>query len=277
MESLKKGIFHKIVLLLVTAVISFIVLEYIIRIIFPSSPYHPLLLLYPNNKIELHINLKGLSPVATHSTNSWGLRGDDPPSPSEWKKYYTIVSVGGSTTQCFYLDDHKTWPYLLQERLKKKYFKKVWVGNGGLLGHTTRAHIIFMREIIPKINPDAVILLVGINDLGFSITKNSGNCGSPYDYYKPGWKRRFFFNSRLLQILYKGGLVIFNQVAVEKKSVPQEFRPKPLTDISMILPNDLKILLPCLNQYRENVKEIIRLAKSMKTRIILLTQPAKFI
>ena len=143
-------------------------------------------------------------------------------------------------------------------------------------GHTTRAHIIFMREVIPKINPDAVILLLGINDLGFSITKNSGNCGSPYDYYKPGWKSRFFFNSRLLQILYKGGLVIFNQIAVEKKGGPGEFRSKPLTDIPIILPNDLKILLPCLNQYRENVKEIIRLAKSMKTRIILLTQPSLF-
>lgn len=103
MESLKKGIFHKIVLLLVTAVISFIVLEYIIRIIFPPSPYHPLLPLYPKNKIELHINLKGLSAVATHSTNSWGLRGDEPPSPSGWKEYYTIVSLGGALRSVFTL------------------------------------------------------------------------------------------------------------------------------------------------------------------------------
>lgn len=117
-------------------------LEVVLRIVSPPSPFSPLVALRPENRMELHVNLRGVSPVAFHSTNSWGMRGPEP--PRDWDARHTIITVGGSTTQCFYLDDHKTWPCLLGEKLHDPY-PDVWVGNGGLDGHTTRAHIIFMQ------------------------------------------------------------------------------------------------------------------------------------
>lgn len=273
----KKEIIYKLGLFLLSISIALIVSEFIIRKISPPSLYSPLLALYPKNKIkiELRTKINGFSPVGIISTNSWGLRGDEPPAPSQWEKYFTMVAIGGSTTECIGIDDHKTWPYLLQKNLKKKY-PKAWIGNAGIIGHTTRGHIIFMKEAIPKIRPDAVILLVGLNDLGFSIAKDNRGALKPNDYYKPGWRRKIFLKSRLAQILYTWKLIVFDKVFVEKKSSPLRFISKPLEGNPMPLPDDLKTLLPFLTQYRENIKEIIKLGKSMHMRVIFLTQPMLF-
>lgn len=118
---IKKEIIRKIFLLFVSITPSFYLVEFIIRIFSPMSPYHTLLPLFPNIKMKLNVKLKGCLPIIAHSTNKLGLRGDAP--PCEWERYYTIVTIGGSTTQCFYLDDHKTWPYLLQEKLKREIFQ----------------------------------------------------------------------------------------------------------------------------------------------------------
>jgi len=109
-----------IVLLSGSTIFALISSEFILRIISPPSPFSPLVPLRPHHKMELHVNLKGISPVVSNSTNKWGLRGEEP--PSEWEKYYTIVTIGGSTTQCFYLDNYKTWPYLLQEKLTNFHY-----------------------------------------------------------------------------------------------------------------------------------------------------------
>jgi len=261
-------------LILGVTIFSLIILECMARIVSPAKPYHVLLPFFADSRREVHINLGGLSRVAIQSTNGWGLRGDEPPL-SEWKKYLTIVTIGGSTTQCFFIDDHKTWPYLLQEELKRRY-PKVWVGNGGLLGHTTRAHIIFMKEIIPQIKPDIVILLVGANDLGFSLSENRQDCGSRFDDYKSSWKRSLISKSRLIQILSIWKLRLFKDAYIEKRQGPEKFIPQPLKGAPTPLPDDLKIALPCLSQYRKNIEEIINLGKSMKVRVIFLTQPSLF-
>lgn len=53
----------------------------------------------------------------------------------------TIISVGGSTTECFYISDDKTWTHILGMKLKS-VFTRVWINNAGLDGHSTFGHII---------------------------------------------------------------------------------------------------------------------------------------
>lgn len=263
----KKGLWVKAGLFLGSSVLSLALLEITVRLFLPPSPLSPSLPLRPYIRKELHVNIQGVSSVGTHSTNQWGLRGDEPPQP--WKDYYTFIALGGSTTQCFFLDDRKTWPYLLEERLKREN-PKVWVGNAGFIGQSTRAHLLFMKEAVPKIKPNAVILLTGVNDLGLSISEDRILQGSPYD--KPYWKF-LFFKSRLVQILYLWKLVLFNKVAVVREEGNGVFQPVPITRQAVKLPEDLRTAVPLLGEYRRNLREIIRLARLENVRIILLTQP----
>lgn len=273
--SRKRELLFGILLLLVSCLLGLILLEIAVRIISPPSPFHPLIPLRPKMKMEIHIDLPGVSPVSTHSTNRWGLRGDEP--PAEWEKHYTIVAIGGSTTHCFYLDDHKAWPYLLQEKLKK-FDSLVWVGNGGVEGHSTRAHIIFMEKVIPKMKPDAVIFLIGGSDLGFSISKEQFEKGNPQDiarghsFYWP------LFYSRLVQLLS-----LWKQILVDKVEVVGKEQAKHNTfeqislDHEFILPDKSPgELLPALGEYRKNIKKLIALSRAQRVRPIFLTHPLLF-
>ena len=206
-----------------------------------------------------------------HTTNKWGFRGDEP--PADWDHFLTIVTIGGSTTQCFYLDDRKTWPHLLQERLKGKY-SKVWVGNAGLDGHSSRAHLIMMKRAIPKIKPDAVIFLVGINDLLISLSEDEKGHRSQFENTE--WTYKFWTSSRLLQVLHTWKLILFDHVHVVTRTRHRVFVPTPLTEKEVPLPADLREALPFLDAYRRNIEEIIRLGKAMNIRTVFLTQPMRF-
>ena len=130
-----------------------------------------------------------------------------------------------------------------------------------------------MKEVIPKIRPKVAILMVGINDLGLSISKDRLAYGNPFD--RPGWRYRILAHSRLAQVLYRWELVLFGDVYVVKKARHENYAPSPLAN-QMPLPGDLKTLLPQLSEYRENIKAIIQEAKLSDVRPILLTQPMLF-
>jgi lysophospholipase L1-like esterase len=262
--------FKRIALFLISLSLCLVALEIFLRVVSPPSPWSPRLPLQPKNRIELHVNLKGVTPVAIHSTNSLGLRGDEP--PANWNQSYTIVTIGGSTTQCFFLDDHKTWPYLLGQNLRDRY-ENVWVGNGGLDGQTTRAHIIFMEEVISRLRPKAVVLLVGANDLGLSLREDRRLRGNGFDAGRPIWYIRLFGRSRLFQILFLWKQALVDDVKVVNKSGDGDQTFKPLPQGTEQLPADLGTLLPTLNEYRQNIERIIQLGRSDNVRVVFLTQP----
>jgi len=262
-----------IVLHILTSFFLFIfilaVLEVFMRLISPPNIFHPALTLKPHVRMELEGNLRGVSGSGIFSTNKWGMRGDEP--PKGWSKYYTIVTIGGSTTQCFYLDDHKTWPYLLQFKMKQRC-PFVWIGNGGLDGQSTRAHIIFMKYVIANIRPKAVILLVGFNDLALSINDDFRLYGSFFE--KVNWKRWIFSHSRLVQVLYFWKAIIFEKVFWVKTTAPENFNPQPLNNVKLTSYTNLRELLPSLDEYGRNIREIIRIGRSLGVRVIFLTQPS---
>ncbi len=277
MSVFKRETLFRILTLSVSIIFSLIVLEIVLRLVSPPSPFSPLLPLRPHDKMELHVNLRGVSPTAMHTTNKWGFRGPEP--PGDWENHYTIVTIGGSTTACHYLDDHKTWPYLLGEKLRDKY-PNVWVGNGGLDGQTTRAHIIFMEEAISQLKSKTVIVLAGANDMGFSIGDDKSLHGSPWDNVN-SWKLSIFAHSRLAQVLYIWKRILLDDVTVVKKAGHGNLVPTPLAGKGEIVnqmspPEDLKTLLPSLPEYRENIRKIIQLGRSMNVRVIFLTQPMLF-
>jgi lysophospholipase L1-like esterase len=104
-----------------------------------------------------------LPKTTIHTKNSLGFRGDPP--PRDFRDYLTILTIGGSTTECFYLSDGRTWPDLLGQKLSHD-FSRVWINNAGLDGATTYRHLILMEDYVVKLGPKVVLFLVGINDVG---------------------------------------------------------------------------------------------------------------
>ena len=115
------------------------------------------------NQVVYHRHTAKLDKVIKVHRNSLGFMGEDPPpDPAQW---LTILTVGGSTTECVELSDAKTWPLVLGSRLKKS-FRKLWLNNAGLAGHSTVGHLVLMQDYILKIKPKVVLFLIGINDTG---------------------------------------------------------------------------------------------------------------
>ena len=108
--------------------------------------------------------LPGVSGTSRFVVDSDGLRGDE----LEDGHAFRILAVGGSTTQCLYLDQDEAWPRRLQQLLAPPLAAggRVWVGNAGKAGRRTREHVLQVRYLLRQIpDVDVLLLLVGANDV----------------------------------------------------------------------------------------------------------------
>ncbi len=134
--------------------------------------YNPLSLRVHGNRIYLTKNkqtvirnrkIDKVDAEITQTRNSLGFRGAEP--PHDFDQQLTLIAVGGSTTECFYLSDGFTWPEQLKTRLDKD-FNNVWVNNAGLDGHSTFGHRILLDSYLAAIKPKVVLYLIGVNEVG---------------------------------------------------------------------------------------------------------------
>lgn len=116
----------------------------------------------------------GIDSEITITLNVLGFRGPNP--PSDFAHQLTLIAIGGSTTQCGYQSDEKTWPAVLGQRLQES-FRDVWMNNVGIPGHTTHGHLAILRDYVAPLHPKLVLFLVGINDVARASS--------------PGWDREF--------------------------------------------------------------------------------------
>ena len=105
--------------------------------------------------------MPGVSTEARFRVNSVGLRGDELTADKD----LVVLALGGSTTECVFLDQDETWPAILQKRLTQDGWK-AWVGNAGLSGRTTRENVPQLRQLLAQLPATRiVVLLIGANDL----------------------------------------------------------------------------------------------------------------
>lgn len=97
-----------------------------------------------------------------HTKNSLGFRGPEP--SADFAGDLTIVTVGGSTTECFYLSDADAWP-AQADRALQTHFRRLWVNNAGLDGHSSFGHLRLMQQSLAGLKPKVVTVLAGINDM----------------------------------------------------------------------------------------------------------------
>lgn len=167
-----KNFIKNITLLLIGIILSFIILEGILRIYNPfESRIKGDKIILPANKEYVIENTKlkkrfkkslnKFDETIIHKKNHLGFRGEKP--PKDFDDYLTIITVGGSTTECTFLSEGKTWTDVLGKKLGRK-FDSLWINNAGFDGHSTFGHIVLMEDYIAKLKPDVVLFLVGANE-----------------------------------------------------------------------------------------------------------------
>ena len=143
-----------VLLLCFSIVITLLVSETVLRFAFPPGYY-----IYPPHLKHIFIPyqnvMPGISGQSVFMTNSLGLRGNELKAAHT----YRILTIGGSTTICDFLDQSETWPFLLEKTLNENTMNNsVWVGNAGKGGMTTRSHIVAMKYLpLKEMKIDAVI------------------------------------------------------------------------------------------------------------------------
>lgn len=162
------NVVKNILVLLISLILVSGICEIVLRV------YNPLGFRIKGDKIILPVNKKEiiyhegsgkLDPVVVHQSNSLGFRGPEP--PRNFADWLTIITVGGSTTECYDLPEDQTWPQQVEERLRQG-FKRTWVNNAGFCGYSTFGNIVLVKDFLVKLDPKVLIFLVGINDVGVS-------------------------------------------------------------------------------------------------------------
>jgi hypothetical protein len=84
-----------------------------------------------------------------------------------------VLTIGGSTTECLFLSDGKTWTDAMARGLARA-FPDLWVNNAGLDGQSTYGHLILLRDFVDTLRPRVAVFLIGVNDIGL-------DASNPYD------------------------------------------------------------------------------------------------
>ncbi|MEO8112286.1 MAG: GDSL-type esterase/lipase family protein [Ginsengibacter sp.] len=258
--------------------LALVILEIVLRI------WHPFKYTVRGDKIilaaNIHVKMKNdwikkLDDTIYYSRNSLGLRGEELPMHPE--KFTTIITVGGSTTECKFLSDSKTWPELLKNKLKK-YKDSIWVNNAGLDGHSTFGHVVLMKDYIIKLHPKYVLFLTGTNDVELDRT------GALDDQDIRGVHThsvKYFFKS-VLNYSEVGTLMVClyrNYLAYKKGLVHKELDPAELpvgaTSISD-RNKELALQKNYLTAYTARLDELKNVCLSNEIKPVFITQPALY-
>ena len=248
----------------------------------PAPAFAASLNMYAYSRITCEPTLNGVSSPVRHTTNKWGMRGSDPPEGPAARETTTIITVGGSTTQCFYLDDKHTWSHIMERELQRRGHK-VWVGNAGQDGHSTRGHVLMMDKVVSAVGADYVVFLVGVNDLSLSLdaTWKTGNAfdqdmtlalGPP----RSGKLNLILDHSRLAHRLHQLKKIYVDGVSVRKVYHTGSIPSEQLTGPEDQVPENLDDILPSLPLFRRNVLYLARAARAIDAVPVFLTQPTLF-
>lgn len=113
--------------------------------------------------------LPGVHGITRFTINAMGLR-----SPSIWPadRRDRILCVGGSTTECLYVSDEKTWPWRLSLNLTSRLGRPILAGNAGLSGQISLHHAYQLENYRYAKQFGRVLVMCGINELGMALRRS---------------------------------------------------------------------------------------------------------
>lgn len=283
----------QIITLLFSGIIIVIMLEWGLRIYFARTRQNKYYV-HPPKLHKVYRPMLGVVSGAANMihfrTNTEGIRGDEF-SPDQ---QFRILTLGGSTTECQFLDQAKTWPSILQKKLNATHTRKVWVGNVGKSGLCSREFYMHMKYLLPQYPKiDMILVLSGVNNFLRPLIEDDqyDPCfWDHYDYWEnrlirgafskmPYFKNKFRFHPGYYDETAIGFLVKRFHYQYLQKTLYKDKRKgllilrqgrRKASEMLNVLPD----LTPGLQEYIRNLNAIIDMAAAGSVRIIFMTQPS---
>ncbi|HEU4365816.1 MAG TPA: SGNH/GDSL hydrolase family protein [Candidatus Krumholzibacteria bacterium] len=223
-----------LLLALVSVGIVFVLVEIMLRVVAPfPNPYGDpgrlgvnqyIRFEYPRHYAavtEAEAGLPGLSGRNRFTTNNMGFRGGELVRPRPAGEFRVFL-VGGSTFECFYLDDHVEIGRVVQNELPPlSDGRAAKVYNVGLSGAASDDHLAMIGQRLVHLEPDLIVVFAGINDLTRS------NFDFDYLHYvdtrlvrERPWHKRFAMNFQITRRLHR----LKTRMAPDARTL-QESRP----------------------------------------------------
>jgi hypothetical protein len=192
---------------------------------------------------------------------------------------FSLIAVGGSTTECSLVSDGKTWTDVLAGRLNER-FDNIWVNNAGLDGHSTFGHTILLNDIILSIHPNLLLLLVGANDVGLEKPNahTASHIEGPVRFEGiEGLVKSLAYRSEIMNLVLNGyrawranyrGLFHTN-VDLRSLGHVQEYEE----DVAQLLARHQSHFIPF---YRERLENLVETCTQNQIDVVLITQPALY-
>jgi lysophospholipase L1-like esterase len=264
--------------LLFGCIVALLICEIILRIYNPFTNFTKQgKLILPAKQTVVFDNkwIKQLDAEIHYSRNKLGFRGTEP--TDSISKLTSIICIGGSTTECKFLSDNQTWPWLLEKKLKGS-IQNIWVNNAGIDGHSTFGHLLLLREYIVKLKPRYIVLLTGVNDVETEKPENFDLINENKIHFS---SLKLFFKSVLnkteigstafqlyaVKLAYKKGLI---HKEVDFKNLPDT------TLTSEYMQQQANQQNKYITGYKSRLQEIISICKNNQIIPILLTQPSMY-
>ncbi|MFT7534552.1 MAG: lysophospholipase L1-like esterase [Hyphomicrobiaceae bacterium] len=203
--------------------------------------------------------------------NSMGLRG--PERPADYADLTTILTVGGSTTECVGLTDGSTWPDRLRTILDKE-LASCWLNNAGFNGHSSFGHLILLNKHLVQLKPDYIIFLVGCNDVERG-DLNDWDVGLQAEH--DGLVNQFINNSEVLstiQTLYRATRAF--DLGVHHEPGMDFTKLRNFDGVSKDVEAITRDHQHFLESYRARLHRCVAICEAHSIKAILVNQPALY-
>lgn len=261
-------------------VILLLVAEFILRTWLPvRDPYERFKHRYSNAYIPSQMpanavyrlssreNLRNMDTAITYSTNNVGFRGAflQMPKPDDELR---IFIIGGSTTQCLYIDDEKSLNAIVQKHLQSANGKKARVYAAARSGDATAEHLSMLVHRILFMQPDLVIVFSGFNDLRKSVQQYDYMHLRPVKEYSPRYIYLAATETQLARRLY----YLFKKPTDDEKreAVPLVTNYRQLFAIQQRQPVTDSVPLVDARPYATNLRSIAGACRQNRVPLIFM-------
>ena len=196
-------------------------------------------------------------------TNSLGFRNKEI-NPKKDNYSYRVICLGASPTFGWGVDFHKTYPFLLEQKLKNSTLSgKIEVVNAGEIGYSTHQGIILLEKYLLKYSPDLITVSYILNDIDrYKFFRNEGLSDKELHLPNP-------LRIKLNNILSKSRLYL-----LLKRSIPSLLIKNSKLAASLFK-NQFKLSKVRVNadDYRANLIKIINICKANNIKLIFVKIP----
>lgn len=227
----------------------------------PTTAAEPFHLRQPSNTMArrfLASTFAGPPHTGNAAHNSQGVRGSEIPANRDVQR---VLCLGGSTTECLYLDDGQAWPALLEQQLNSHVGSSYWVGNAGKTNCSSAEHLKFLETSSLPAEMDLIVCLVGMDDLWQSLLQESSPSTTT-----PEWTKF----SAVASLFGEPAAISDEQATTERESEYWDRRRDP----SFPSPRETPDFDRALAQFQDRLRSIIDWGRQHDVRIVFVTQPA---